>query len=164
MANLRFGLRLFAIPCFGSVCVGSQTLIWLRAHPGDFCLCSQAAGHLSGRPPTQSFRCGPQATDWGTHPLGHFGSGAQAARPLIRVRAHPEFQLWAPSPLIWVRASRASGECRGCFSEFTVEGLRGEGRQRPRLLLRASIFFSFLRNSSYSSPPGPNKYLAAHTA
>ena len=26
------------------------------------------------------------------------------------------------------------------------------------------IFFFFLRNSSYSSPPGPNMYLAAHTA
>ena len=26
------------------------------------------------------------------------------------------------------------------------------------------IFFFFLRNSSYSSPPGPNKHLAAHTA
>ena len=55
---------------------------------------------LSGRPPTWGFRCGPQATDRGMHPLGHFGSGAQAAGPLIRARAHPEFQLWAPSPLI----------------------------------------------------------------
>ena len=26
------------------------------------------------------------------------------------------------------------------------------------------IFFFFLRNSSYSSPPGPNMYLSAHTA
>ena len=26
------------------------------------------------------------------------------------------------------------------------------------------IFFFFLRNSSYSNPPGPNMYLAAHTA
>ena len=26
------------------------------------------------------------------------------------------------------------------------------------------IFFFFLRNSSYSRPPGPNKHLAAHTA
>ena len=38
--------------------------------------------------------------DWGTHPLGHFGSGAQAAGALIRAHAHQEFQLWAPNPLI----------------------------------------------------------------
>ena len=84
------------IPYFGSVRVGSQPLIRLRAHPGAFCLCSQAAGRLSGRPPTRDFRCGPQATDWGTHPLGHFGSGTQAAGPLFRALAHPGFQVWAP--------------------------------------------------------------------
>ena len=114
------------IPCFESVRGGSQLLIRLRAHPGAFCLCAQAAGRLSGSPPTRGFRCWPQATDWGTHPLGHFGSGAQAAGPLIRACAHPEFQLWALSPIIWVRSSWASGELRGCFSSFTV--------QRPRLL------------------------------
>ena len=32
--------------------------------------------------------------------------------------------------------NRASGEHRSCFSAFTVQGLRGEGRQRPRLLPR----------------------------
>ena len=30
------------------------------------------------------------------HPLGHFESGAQAAGPLIRARAHLGFQVWAP--------------------------------------------------------------------
>ena len=124
------------IPHFGSVCSGNQPLIRLRAHPGAFCLCSQAARRLSGCLPTRGFRCGPQATDWDTHPLGHFGSGAQAVGLLTRARAHPEFQLCAPSPLIWVRTSRASGERWGCFSVFTVLGLRGEGRQRPRLLMR----------------------------
>ena len=130
------GLGWLPIPRFGSVPRGSQPLIQLRAHPGAFCLCAQAAGCLSGHPPTQGFRCGPQATDWSTHPLGHFGSGAQAAGPLIRVRAYPEFQVWAPSPLIWVHASRASGEHRGCFSTFTVQGLRREGHQRPELRRR----------------------------
>ena len=87
------------IPCFGSVRRGgggSLPLIRFHAHPGAFCLCSQAAGRLSGRPPTRGFRCGPQATDWGMHPLGHCESGAQAAGPLIRARAHPGFQVWAP--------------------------------------------------------------------
>ena len=32
------------------------------------------------------------------------------------------------------RISGASGERRGCFSAFTVQGLRGEGRQRPPML------------------------------
>ena len=120
-----------------SLCAGgSQPLIRLRAHPGAFCLCAQAAECISGHAPTPGFRYGPQATDWGTHPLGHFGSGAQAPRPLFRSRAHLEFQFWAPIPLIWVRASRASGELRGCFSAFTFQGLTREGRQRPRLLQR----------------------------
>ena len=93
-------------------------------------------GRLSGHAPIQGFRCGPQATDWGTCSLGHFGSGTQAAGPLIRACAHPEFQLWAPSPLIWVRASRDSGEHGAAYPEFIVQGLRGEGHQRPRLLRR----------------------------
>ena len=55
---------------------------------------------------------------------------------------------------------------------FTVQRLRGEGRQRPRLLQRVlclaaeCLYFLFLfsRDSSHSSPPGPNKHLASHTA
>ena len=113
ISALDFGC--LPIPCFGSVRGGSQPLIWLRAHPGAFCLCSQAAGRLSGRSPTGGFRCGPQATDWGTHPLGHFGSGAQAAGLLIRARAHPGFQVWAPSPVIWVWASQALVSARAAF-------------------------------------------------
>ena len=68
---------------------------------------------------------GPRPLIGVLRPLGHFGSGAQAAGLLIGARAHPEFQLWAPSPLIWVGSSRASGELRGCFSVFTVQGRRG---------------------------------------
>ena len=92
-------------------------------------------GHLSGRVPTRGFSCGPQATDWGTSPLGHFGSGAQTAGPLIRVPAHSEFQLWAPSPLIWVPASRASGERWGCFS--SVHSLGAEWGGVPEALAAA---------------------------
>ena len=44
------------------------------------------------------------------------------------------FQLWAPSPLIWVRASRDSGEHGATYPEFIVQGLSGEGHQRLRLL------------------------------
>ena len=35
------------------------------------------------------------------HP-GTLGLCTQGAGPLIRMRTHPGFQLWAPSPLIWV--------------------------------------------------------------
>ena len=126
---------------------------------------------LPGHAPTRGFRCGPQATDWGTHPLGHFGSGSQAAGPFIRARAHPEFQLWAPSPLIWVRASGLKVSTWAVFpcSQFRGRGGRGSrGRgccgEFSNYPVCASIFFSFLKNFSYSSPPGPNKHLAAHTA
>ena len=64
------GLGWLPIPHFGSVHGGSQPLIRFRAHPGAFCLCSQAAGRLSGHAPTRGFRCGSQATDWGTAPTG----------------------------------------------------------------------------------------------
>ena len=127
------------IPCFGSVRGGSQPLIQLRAHPGAFCLCSQAAGCLSGRLPTRGFRCGPQATDWGTHPLGHFGSGAQAAGPLIRAHAHPGFQLWAPNSLIWVRASWASGEHWGCLSPVHSPGAEGGGAPQATAAAESSL-------------------------
>ena len=155
------GLDWLPIPHFGSVRGGSQPLIWLRAHPGAFCLCTQAAGayqgarppgvlgvgprpltgvrthwgtlglaprqlgHLSGRTLPWGFSCGPQATDWGTHPLGHFGSGAQTARPLIRAPAHSEFQLWARCLLVWVCTSWASGECWGCLSQVHRPGAEG---------------------------------------
>ena len=111
------------IPCFGSVHRGSQPLIQLCAHPGAFCLCAQATGHLSGHPPTRGFRCGPQATDWGTHSLGLFGSGPQAAGPLIRVftltrgfRCGPKATDWGMPPL----------------------GHFGSGAQAAKRLIRAS--------------------------
>ena len=117
-----------------------------------------------------------------SHPvLGSAAFGLWVRQLVSAPGAHPPkvsgvgalqgFQVWAPSPLIWVPVSRALGEHWGCFSAFTVQGLRGEGRQRLRLLprfsnepLSASVFFFFLRNSSYSNPPGPSKHLAAHTA
>ena len=108
------------------------------AHPRR-CFLSVCPGSLAayqGARPSGVSGVGPQATDWGTHPLGHFGSGAQAAGPLIRACAHLEFQLWAPSRLIWLRNSWTSGEHWDCFSGFTVQGRRGQGRQRLRLLMR----------------------------
>ena len=105
---------------------GHPDHLWRCAHTQVLSVCApRQPGRLSGCAPTRGVRCGPQATDWGMHPLGHFGSGTQAARPLIRVCAHPGFQLWAPSLLIWVRTSWASGESWCCLS-----GLHSPGAER----------------------------------
>ena len=67
-------------------------------------------------PAHRGFRCGPQATDWGTHPLGHFGSVAQAAGPLSGLVLTQGFRC---GPL---DVRPASGELLGCFSALTVQG------------------------------------------
>ena len=89
----------------------SATLGLSRMLPADPAALGLCVGQLASAP--------------GAHPSKVSGVGSQL-----------EFQLWAPSPLIWVRASWASGESWGCFSTVTVQGLRGEGRQRPLLLWR----------------------------
>ena len=68
-------------------------------------------------PATLGLWVGQLASAPGAHPPEVSGVGALLG-----------FQLWAPSLLIWVCASRASGERWGCFSTFTVQGLRVEGR------------------------------------
>ena len=65
-----------------------------------------------------------------------------------------------------------SGECQGCFSGVHSSGAEGGGEPEAVAAAESSlisrwvplIFFFFLRNSSYSSPPGPIKHLAAHSA
>ena len=47
-----------------------------------------------------------------------------------------EFQFWAPSPLMWVRATGLQVSADAAYPAFTVQGLRGEGCQRPGLLGR----------------------------
>ena len=111
----------------------------VRAHPGALRLCTQAAGLLIRHSPTWSFRYRPRATDWGTQPLGHFGSDAQAAGLLIRVRAHPGFQLWAPSLLIWVRTGPASGVRWGCLSHVHSPGAEGEGAPEAAAAAESSL-------------------------
>ena len=112
------------------------------------------AASLSSRcTPTRGFSCG--------RPAGVSGVGSQ-----------PGFQVWATTPLIWVRATGLQVSARAARPAFTVQGLRGGGAPESAAAAESSlisrcvtlIFFFFLRNSSYSSPPGPNMYLAAHTA
>ena len=93
-------------PCCGPGCEanprlwacprGSHLLIWVRTHPSS---------GVAPRP----------LIEVRAHP-GTLGLCAQAAVPFIRVSSHLVFQLWVPSPLIWVQANRASGVCWGCLS------------------------------------------------
>ena len=111
MADLGFGPGLAANPLLW-VCAGWHPATDLVVHPPQvsgvgaqpgfyvlaptqalFVCAPRQPGLLSGCTPTLGFGCGPQATDWGTRPLGHFGSCAQAAGPLIRACAHLDFQL-----------------------------------------------------------------------
>ena len=66
---------------------------------------------------SQGFRCG--------YPARVSGAGGQLG-----------FQVWAPCPLIWVHATGLQVSARAAYPAFTVQGQRGEGHQRPRLLPR----------------------------
>ena len=50
--------------------------------------------------------------------------------------APPGFQVLAPSPLICVHATGLQVSARAAYPPFTVQGQRGEGRQRPWLQRR----------------------------
>ena len=76
--------------------------------------CAWAASLCSWCAPTRGLRCG--------RPAGVSGVGGQLG-----------FQLWAPSPLIWVHTTRLQVRAGAGYPTFTVQGLRLEGRQRPRL-------------------------------
>ena len=69
--------------------------------------------------------------------VGQLASVPGAVPPEVSgVGVPPGFQVWAPSPLIWVRATGLQVSTGTAYPVFTVQGLRGEGRQRLRLLLR----------------------------
>ena len=69
--------------------------------------------------------------------VGQLASAPSAHPPKVSgVGGQLGFQVWAPSPLIWVRATRLQVRAGAAYLVFTVQGLRGEGRQRPQLLRR----------------------------
>ena len=55
---------------------------------------------------------------------------------VLGVGALPGFQVWVPSPLIWVHVTRLQVSTGAAYPSFTVQGFREEGRQRPPLLRR----------------------------
>ena len=58
--------------------------------------------------------------------------------------------MWAPNPLIWVHATGLQVSAGAAYPALAVQGLRGEGRQRPGLLGRVlqlapdCLYFLFL--------------------
>ena len=112
-------------------------------------LAALGLSRLADRSATLGLCVGQLASAPGVHPPEISGVGSQLG-----------FHLWAPSPLIWVSATGLQVTAGPAYPVFTVQGLRGEGRQKPRLLLRVLLLaaeclyflFFFSRNSSYSSP------------
>ena len=73
-------------------------------------------GHMAGVSATLGLCGGQLASAPGAHPPEVSGVGPQSTN----LGAH----------------NQASGESWGCLARFTVQGLRGEGCQRPGLLWR----------------------------
>ena len=116
------------IPGFGPVRQGNQPLI---------------RGHTQPRfqvwVPTWGFRCGPQTTDWGAHPLGHFGSvrpGSQAADQ--GARPPGVSGVGAQSADLGAR-NRASGVCWGCLSRVHSPGAERVGGQEATAAAESSL-------------------------
>ena len=64
---------------------------------------------------------------------------ARGSQPLIRVHTHLRFQVWAPSPLIWVPANCASGVFWGCLSGVHSPGAEGVGEQEAMAAVENSL-------------------------
>ena len=104
------------------------------------CVCvPRQLGRFSGRVPTRGFRYGTQATDWGMHPLGRFVTVHPDSQAADQVAAQPGFQVWAPSPVIWVHANWASVVCWGCLSCVHSPGAEGIGAQEATAAAESSL-------------------------
>ena len=69
--------------------------------------------------------------------VGQIASAPNAHPPEVSGVGAPQvFQLWAPSPLICVRATRLHVSAGAVYPMFTIQRLRGEGRQRLWVLQR----------------------------
>ena len=69
--------------------------------------------------------------------VGQVASGPGVHSPEVSGEgALPGFQVWAPSPLIRVLTTRLPLSVGAAYPVFTIQGLRGEGWQRPWLLWR----------------------------
>ena len=93
--------------------------------------------HFAGRSgcaPPEVSGVGSHGTDGGAHPPRRFVSVQTRSRAAYHGARPPGVSfVGAQSPNLGA-GNQASGERWGCLSLFTVPGLTGEGRQRPRLL------------------------------
>ena len=107
------------VPGFGPVRGAAQPLIPVCTYP-RFQVSVSSRGFRGGRPgylrscaPTQVLCvCAPRQP-------GCLSGGS-----------HPGFQVWAPSPPIWVPAAGLQVRAGAAYPVFTVQGLSGEGPQR----------------------------------
>ena len=89
----------------------------------------------------------PEFQVWAPRPLTHGVQAhpgalclcAQSAGVFIRVRSHLGFQVWAPSPLIGVHASWASGKRWGCISPVHIPGAEWGGAPEAAAAAESSL-------------------------
>ena len=84
--------------------------------------------HAAGQSTAFGLCVGQLASTSGVHPSEVSGVGNQLG-----------FQLWAPSPLILVHASRASGERQGCLSCVHCPGAEGGGAPEAMAAVESSL-------------------------
>ena len=82
---------------------------------------------------------GSQAGDRLAHLSQSLGLCFQATGPLIRVRTHFRFEVWAPSLLIWVLTNQASGVCWCCLSRVHSPGAEGGGAKEATAAAESSL-------------------------
>ena len=133
-------LQLVADPLLWVCARGQPATDPVACSPRSFLSVLPGGWALIRAPTYRGFRCGPQATDWGMHPLEHFGTGAQAAGPLIRARSHPGFQVWAP------RRSPARLQVRA-RAAFPSSQSRAEGGEVPEAKAAAAAAESSLTSN-----------------
>ena len=102
----------------------ADLVLWAWVAPGQLFHSSGPEWHRAGGSALVLW-VGQLASSPGAHPLNVSGVGTP-----------PWFQVWAPSALRWVCETGLQVIAGAAYPAFTVQGLRGEGRQRLRLLLR----------------------------
>ena len=97
-------------------------LLWVWVASGQLVCCFGTESHSWS---AALGLCGGQlASAPGAHPPEVSGVGAP---PGSGVGGQLGFQLWAPSPLIYVRATGLQVRAGAAYPVFTVQGLRGRG-------------------------------------
>ena len=99
--------------------------------------CSQAVDLVEHRSPALGLCTG--AVEKLIRVCAHPHFQLSAPRPLIEVHTHPGFQLWAPSPLIWVCTNWASGVCWSCLSHIHSPVAEGVGTQEAMAAMESPL-------------------------